>query len=186
MAGVIIGNFPPAGWMPEQGIAAVADSVVRAPLGAIFSVKDTNDNWSLVAYYQAGATILQGDALQHDTSQYKTYRMVQASIGLTTASGGIVGLIPRGFAAANVSNTGYYSYRYIMGYCPTIKFKSTVASNAICGIGSVTAGAVTSSVPYNGTLGDVIHNTLRLGVVYSLDVNAATAVNSGIIQAFML
>ena len=186
MAPKIVGSFPPTGFMPEQGIDEVADSTAKDTVGAIHTVYDsTNNNWSLVAYYQAGATILQGHALAHDQSQRKTYRLVQASIGLTLASGGNVGQIPRGFAAADVSNTGYYSYRYIAGYCPTMNFISGVASNQVLAVSGSIAGAMSPFI-VNATLSDATHATVRLGCVYALDNIAATGLNSGVIQTFML
>jgi hypothetical protein len=186
MTVTIVGSFPPTGFLDESGIASASHPAPKETVGTIHSVYDpSTNNWSIIAYYQAGATVLQGDALAHDQSQYGTYRMVQASIGLTLASGGNIGQIPRGFAAANVSNTGYYSYRYIGGYCPTIKFLSNVASNQVCAVAASIAGAM-SSYPANSSTAPASLVTTRLACVYSLDVNAATAVNSGIIQAFML
>lgn len=172
--------FPPGGGtVDENGIASTAHSAAKGTIGAVYTAWDSATNqWSMLAYYQAGATILQGDALIHDTSQYKSYRMIRAA----TANGGE---IPRGFAAANVSNTAYYSYRYIGGYCPTIKFGSGVASNALCALsGSFTAGMDDFAV--NATLGTSVFITARIGCVFCLDVMTTTGVNSGIIQGFLL
>ena len=179
MAGTIIGSFPPVNFLDEAGIAAAAHSTNKEPIGQVMAVLDqTTSNWSLVRYYQAGASILQGDALVHDDSQYKTYRLVRAS----TANSG---QIPRGFAAANVSNTAYYSYAYIAGYCPTIKFGSGVASNQVAALSaSFTAGLTKFNC--NATLGTSVFNTVFLACVYSLDVNTTTTVNSGVIQGFLL
>ena len=165
--------------MDEGGIAAARHATAKAPVGALFTVWDpTTQNWSVVAYYQAGATVLQGDALTQDDSQYKTNKLVRAT---TTYAG----QLPRGFAAANVSNTNYYSYRYIAGYCPTIKFGSGVASNQVAALSaSFTAGLTKHNC--NATLGTSVFATAYLACAYSLDVNTTTTVNSGIISGFLL
>ncbi len=179
MAGTIVGTFPPVGFLDEAGLATAAHSANKAPIGAMWTVTDqTTNNWSIVAYYQAGATIIQGDALVHDDTQYKSYRMKRASTDNQ-------GQLPRGFAAANVSNTAYYSYRYIAGYCPTIKFGSGVASNQVAALsGSFTAGLTKFNC--NATLGTSVAATVFLACVYSLDVNTTTTVNSGVIEGFLL
>ena len=180
MVAKIVGSFPPAGGFSEGGINTTADALPRSgvAVGGLYTVVDqTTLNWSIVAYYQAGATVVKGDTLAHDNSQYKTYRMITAAIATNALQ------IPRGFAAADVSNTGYYSFRYISGYCPTIKFLSNVASNQQCCVSGSIAGAM-SAYPGNASLSST--TTTPLNCVYSLDVNAATAVNSGIIQTFML
>lgn len=178
MTAKIIGSFPPVGVVSEVGIASTADATAKAPIGAMYTVQDdTNQGYfSIVRYYQAGATILQGDALTHDTSQYKPYRFLRTAV--TDA-----GLMPRGVAAANVSNTAYYSYCYISGYCPTIKFGSGVTSNSFNAVSGSFTGGFGSFGLYSTVSSNV---TVRLGVVYSLDVNTTTGVNSGIIQAFLL
>ena len=178
MAGVIIGSFPPCGFTSEETIPSMpAHASAILPVGAMYTVTSASQ-WSMIAYYQAGATITKGDALIHDTSQYKSWRLLRSA----TAN---EGQIPRGFAAADVNNTAYYSFRYIAGYCPTIKFLSNVASNQVTNMAGSQVGAM-SSFPGNGTLGTTASFTLHQAMVYSLDVNAATAVNSGIIQGFLL
>lgn len=179
MAGTILGTMPVVGFTDETGLASAAHSTAKAPAGATWTVWDpTTQNWSVVRYYQAGATVLQGDALVQDDSQYKTYKLVRAS----TANSG---QLPRGFAAANVSNTNYYSFCYIAGYCPTIKFGSGVASNQVAALSaSFTAGLTKFNC--NATLGTSVANTVFLACVYSLDGNTTTTVNSGIIQGFLL
>lgn len=179
MTAKIIGSFPPVGGtVNESGINTMAHATAQNPVGALYTVKDdtTDGLWSVVRYYQAGATILQGDALCHDTSQYKPYRFLRTP--LTEA-----GLMPRGVAAANVSNTAYYSFCYISGYCPTIKFGSGVTSNSFNAVSASFTGAFGSFGLYSTVSTNV---TVRLGIVYSLDVNTTTGVNSGIIQGFLL
>lgn len=181
MAGTPIGSFPPVGFLDETGLTSAAHATAKAPVGAVWTVWDpTTNNWSLISYYQVGATVVRGDALMHDSSQYKFYRLVAATTGNAAE-------IPRGFAAASVNNTGYYSYRYIGGYCPSIKFLSNVGSNQVTGLAGSIAAAM-SAYPANNTIAAVgaTSATMSYACVYSLDVNAATAVNSGIIQAFML
>ena len=179
MAVGIIGVTPVVGFTDETGIAATSHATAKAPIGAVYTAWDpTTTQWSLIRYYQAGATVLKGDALVHDDSQYATYRLVRAS----TVN---AGQLPRGFAAANVSNTGYYSFAYIAGYCPTIKYGSGPASNQVCALSaSFTAGLTKFNV--NATLGTSIFNTAWLACVYCLDVMTTTGVNSGIIQGFLL
>ena len=179
MVATILGTMPVVGFTDEAGIAATSHATAKAPIGAVYTAWDpATTQWSLIRYYQAGATILQGDALVHDDTQYKTYRLVRAS----TAN---AGQLPRGFAAANVSNTAYYSFCYIAGYCPTIKYGSGPASNQVCALSaSFTAGLTKFNC--NATLGTSVAATAFLACVYCLDVMTTTGVNSGIIQGFLL
>jgi hypothetical protein len=179
MTVTVIGSMPPVGFIDENGIAATSHATAKAPVGSVFTAWDpATNNWSVLAYYQAAASILKGDALTQDDSQYGTYKLVRAT---TTYAG----QLPRGFAAAAVNNTGYYSYRYIAGYCPAIKFGSGVASNQVAALSaSFTAGLTKFNC--NATLGTSVAATVFLACVYSLDVNTTTTVNSGIISGFLL
>lgn len=177
MAVTLVGFPPTGGYVNENGIASTSDSTARGPVGAIYTAWDSaTDNWSLVRYYQAGATIVQGDALAQDTASRKPYKFLR-----NTESG----ILPRGFAAANVSNTGYYSYCYIAGYCPTIKFGSGYASNTWFACTASFTGGL-SSYGLNATLGTSVFVTTRIGIVWSLGADSTTGVNSGIITGFLL
>lgn len=177
MAVALVGFPPTGGYVNENGIASTADSTARGPVGALYTAWDSaTDNWSIVRYYQAGATVLQGDALMQDTSARKPYKFLR-----NTADG----TIPRGFAAADVSNTNYYSYCYIAGYCPTIKFGSGFASNTFFALTASFTGGL-SSYGLNATLGTSVFVTTRIGVVWSLGTGTTTGTDSGIIQGFLL
>lgn len=179
MTVTLVGFPPTGGTLDENGLASQVHSTAKGPVGALYTAWDpATNNWSLVKYYQAGASIRQGDALVQDTSARNPNKFLQSPV---TA----VGQIPRGFAAAAVSNTGYYSYCYVAGYCPAMRFGSGWASNTFFALSGSATGALTS-YGLNATLGTSVFVTARMGIVYSLSADSTEGLGSGIIQGFLL
>lgn len=125
----------------SNDINLAVDSNVTFPRGvnvpgAIGFFKTSGDLWSLVKYYQANASVLKGAGLVRPVAASQGYVLQTAS---TTD---VNSFAVRGIAAANVSNTGYFSFAYIGGYCPDIIFGSA-ASGVSHGLSGSNAGAFT-------------------------------------------
>lgn len=95
------------------------------------------DKVSYVRLYKAGATITQGAPLTHANGL--VFETVNPNI-LFKASASQAGHPAAGIAAANVSNTGYYSWAYVYGYCPAARVSTAIASGAMLTIGGSTNG----------------------------------------------
>lgn len=124
-----MGTFLPfpavAGVNNESDIDEFVHATAKISPGTILFYREgTGDTakMSVVKYYKAASSIPQGVALVHDEA---------ASVNpnqLAKASTSNAGQLAAGIAAAAVSNTGYYSFCYIYGYCPAARVGTAVAS----------------------------------------------------------
>jgi len=101
--------------------------------GAISFHKTSADKWSILSYYQANASIVKGMGLVRPAAASQGYVLT------TAATADVDSYALKGIAAADVSNTGYFSFCYKGGYCPDIMFGSA-ASGTLHGLSGSTAG----------------------------------------------
>lgn len=166
----------------SNDINLVADSNVDFPRGvnvpgAIGFFKTSTDLWSLVKYYQANASIVKGTALVRPTAASQGYVLT------TAGTADVNGYTLKGIAAANVSNTGYFSFAYIGGYCPEIVFGSA-ASGVAHGISGSVAGQFTQ---YSSAGSTIALNTKPFFFpVTAFDVSVAATAVSGWISPILM
>ena len=175
-------NFPPAVRVtPDGGIASVADATAQNPAGAIYGYTDSSGRWSVVRYYKAAASIALGAWLQKDTAD----RLPDVLITGTTDSGEVGKGTCKGIAAAAVSNTGYYSFCYIAGYCPDAAMPTLYASNQPMRLGATYAGRF-ASCTVDGTNNVSISQEVVLWSLGLGAVSTANSTNSWIISGWLM
>lgn len=138
--------------------------------GAISFFKTSTDKWSLVKYYQANASIAKGVALVRPAAASQGYVLT------TAATTDVNSYALKGIAAANVSNTGYFSFAYIGGYVPDIVFGSA-ASGVAHGISGSVAGQLTQYSSAGSTI--AINTKPFFFPVTAFDVSVAATAVSG-------
>ena len=134
---------------------------------------------SVLAYAAANATIALGDALIHSAGFGATTFNSAGNLignGLDTsfvqkASTGVghskQAFLFAGVAAAPVSNTGAYFWRYISGYVPFAKCGSAIASGIQLVVAPSTTGVLGKSAFANATIVDA---TMTIPVGYTLQL----------------
>jgi len=162
----IIGTNPPVARRSEFGAAieSTADTTAQAIAGQIAFAVDSSQRWSVLRYYQAAATIALGATLQKSLDTRDSNRLETASLDI----GG--GNACKGISAAAVSNTGYYSWAYVAGYCPDAAMPSTYASMQYMRLSATYAGRL-SSANVNAT---VAHEATWLTHVIAISLGAHT------------
>jgi hypothetical protein len=144
-------NILPPVKLVTGNIATTADSwaagqtMTNVP-GAIAFHKTDANKWSLLKYYQANASISKGFGLVRPAAATAGYVLAHA------ATTDVNSYALKGIAAADVSNTGYFSFAYIGGYCPDIKFNSGAASGQIFGLSGSIAGWFGSTASAGSTI----------------------------------
>lgn len=133
--GTFIGDLPLVGKNTEVDVTSyVAVATAEVDPGTIQWYKDSSNRVSALRYYQAAATVSQGAPLVKDTTSRTAYQMKMS----TTAEGGLNACL--GIAAHAVSNTGYFGWSFISGYCPVAAINSGYASNQMLRISGTTTG----------------------------------------------
>jgi hypothetical protein len=94
----------------------------------------------------------------------------------------------KGIAAAAVSNTGYYSFAFIAGYCPAIRFPSTHDTNVPYRLGTGGAGSGYLQAMLNATTGNATYPKAAHAVALALAsaADSGTIVDAGLIYGWLL
>lgn len=160
-----LGTLSPVGRNDESDIDDAAHSTAKDSVGALrlIRVSESSPYYSVIKYYKAMATVSKGMALIRDTAAANPNNLKHAA----TANGQ---QLPAGIAAADVSNTGYFSYAYIYGYCPAAKVGTSLASDTPLKLGASIAGYL-SVLQANATLVDA---TVPVFFAENLGLNAGT------------
>lgn len=176
-----LANFPPAGKVSAAAITSVSDSTQQNPL-SIFGYVDSSGRWSVVKYYQSAASIRQGAVLQHALGS-AAYVLREAVLAQTEA-----GDTCRGIAAAAVSNTGYYSFAFVAGYCPAIFFPSTHDTNVPYRMATGGAGSGYLQAMLNATYGSSTSpkNPLAVAIALASAADSGTIVDAGLIFGWLM
>ena len=137
---------------------------------------------SVLAYAQALASIPFGQALIHTAGfGATTLNSANASVGngidtgfvqtagTASAHSGQTFLFA-GIAAASVTNTGAYFWRYVSGYVPFAKCGSAIASGVALYTAPSTAGVLGKSAFANAT---IVNATVAIPVGYTLQLTDA-------------
>ena len=142
----MIGVPAPVSRNDETDIDDRVDSEEKEGLGTLrlARLSGSSPYYSVIKYYKAAASIVKGKALVKSTASANPNLLITAA---TTNKGDL----PSGIAAANVSNTNYFSYAYVYGYCPGAFVGTAIASDLRLGLGGTTAGYLTSEFA-NATL----------------------------------
>lgn len=174
----LIGGLPPAAKLTAT-IDTVADASAQATPGQLCYSKTSGDKWSLYRYYKAAATILKGKGLVVDMAAADPNTLI------TGATTDVNSYAARGVAAANVSNTGYYSWAVIGGYAPDVRFNSGYASGIFFGLSGSQAGDWGSAASAGSTI--AVNTKPFFFPVMSLDAGHADggSTNSGLISPVM-
>lgn len=183
-AGFVGVNPPAARVTNDGGIASQTDSSQQNTPGQIAFYRDASKRWSVLKYVQAFASIVKGNVLQQVNPAEATTGGV-SSAGLsqdpnvvTTASIGFFNNNPcRGIAAAEVSNTGYWFWAYIAGYCPDAAMPSIYASGQHLRMSATYAGRL-SSAQLNASFACVGATIPIQAVAISLGANTISTANS--------
>ena len=174
-----LGTLQPVGRNDENDISSKAEATATDGLGNLRLVRKSSGSpyMSIVRYYQAGATIRQGAPLTHHPSL-----SVDPNV-LYEASTSQAGFLAAGIAAANVSNTLYFSYAYVYGYCPGARVATALASGI-----TLTIGATTAGVAYLGEASTASNNPSLTRMAFAMNqfANTDIATLSSIIITTML
>lgn len=175
-------NFPPAGKVTAAAITSVSDSTAQNPVGAIYGYTDSSGRWSVVKYYQAAASVRQGAVLQHAIGSAANV-LREAVLSQTEA-----GDTCRGIAAAEVSNTSYYSFAFVAGYCPAIRFPSTHDTNVPYRMATGGAGSGYLQALLNATYGSSTSPKAPQAVALALAsaADSGTIVDAGLIIGWLM
>lgn len=156
----------------EAWPASIADSAAQNEAGTVVWAKDGAGRTSLLKYYKAAATIAQGQTLGQDPGSRNPYQVEAAS---TTIGGQN---LFKGIAAANVSNTGYYFWAYVGGYCPAAAMPTNYASMQPMRLSATYTGRLSSAAINASHASDATSLTHVIG--YSLSAeSASTAASTG-------
>jgi hypothetical protein len=138
--------------------------------------KDAQGQISWLAYTQAQASIVYGKALIRAagfavtatgvaSTQVKSGYDCNVVVTATVTYGGYAGNFA-GVAAASVSNTGAYFWRYISGFVPEALCATAAASGAVIMLSGSVAGNLTPPPVVNATLTGTSQQTV--GVMLGL------------------
>lgn len=189
-----IGVNPPAARMTADGateqarLAATVDSAQKNMPGHIAFFKDSAGRISVLKYVQALASIVKGTVLMNVIASEATTGGV-ASDGLSQSphlvTAATIGLhnvnMCKGIAAAEVSNTGYWFWAYIAGYCPDAAMPTSYASGQPMKLSGTYAGRLSSamvnaSLTCTGASGAWNIVAMSLGVSSSANANSTGSV----------
>lgn len=148
-----IGVNPPAARVTsDAGISSQADAGQKNMPGQIAFYKDSSGRISVLRYVQAFASIVKGAALMQvplaeaTTTGISSAGLANDPVVLHTASVAIGGQnMCKGFAAADVSNTGYWFWSYIAGYCPDAAMPTAYNSGQPLRLSASYAGRLSSA-----------------------------------------
>jgi hypothetical protein len=185
-----IGVNPPAARLAFDGateqarVALAVDSAQRNMPGHIAFFKDSVGRISVLKYMQAFASIPKGAAVMNVNPAEATTGGVSSSAFsqdpqvVTIASIGFHNFnICKGIAAAEVSNTGYWSWFYISGYCPDAAMPTSYASGQFMKLSGTYAGRLSSAIA-NASLTCTGATGAWHIVAMSLAVNSSASANS--------
>lgn len=151
-AGFVGVNPPAARVTNDGGIASQTDSTRKNGPGQIAFYRDSKGRWSVLKYVQSFASIVKGSvitqvhAAEATTGGVSGFTLSQDPNVVTTASvGQATNLTPAGIAAAEVSNTGYWFWSYIAGYCPDAAMPTLYASGQPLRMSATYAGRLSSA-----------------------------------------
>lgn len=147
-----IGTLQPVMRNDENDIDDLVKSTDTVGAGTLRLIRNSASSpyYSVVKWYKAGASITKGAALVHDIAlSVDPNQLYKAS---TTQAGWLAA----GIAAAAVSNTGYFSYCYVYGWCPSAIVGTAIASAQILtiagtnnGLGALSIATSTTAVNTN-------------------------------------
>lgn len=176
-------NPPIAKVNHDSGIASQVDSTAQVTAGHIAFFKDSSNRWSMLKYYEAGASILQGAALVQDTAARDPNQLITAATDHAN-----VGNVCKGIAAAAVSNTGRYSWAYIAGYCPDAAMPTNYASNQFMKLSATYAGRLSSAIvnASNACTGGTLSQHVVAWSLGAAAVSTANSTNSVVLCGLLL
>lgn len=177
----IYGSTPTATILGSYPLAGIVDASAQAVPGLVAWYKDSVGRISVLAYAQAQGSIPLGAPLVHQAGFATTLN----SAGVSTQNGLDTGFVQvatttfggradvfAGVAAANVSNTGYFFWRYINGYVP----QALCGSNIISGNPIILSATGTGGQFGSNTLGNAtLTGTTFYPVGYTLMLSSNTA-----------
>ena len=180
-----IGVNPPAARLTGDGatsqakLAASVDSSQKNMPGHIAFFKDSQGRISVLRYLQAfasipkGATVTNVNATEATTGGVSSSGFSNDPNVVTVASIGFSfhQNIGKGISAADVSNTGYWSWYYIAGYCPDAAMPTAYASGIAMRLSATYAGRL-SSAQVNASFA-CVGATIPINVV-AVSLGAAT------------
>lgn len=185
-----IGTNPPAARLTGDGtteqarLAATVDSSQKNMPGHIAFFKDSVGRISVLRYLQSLASIPKGAALMNvnpaeaTTGGVSSDGLSQSPTLVTVASIAFWNQnICKGIAAAEVSNTGYWFWSYIAGYCPDAAMPTAYASGQAMGLSGTYAGRL-SSARVNASLVCTGGSGAFHVVAISLGANTVSTANS--------
>lgn len=181
----IYGSTPTATALGSYPLIGIVDASAQATPGLVAWYKDNFGRISILAYAQAGASIPVGAPLAHQAGFATTLNSAGVStqngidtgfvLQTTTAQGGRQDIFA-GVAAANVSNTGYFFWRYVSGYVPQALVGSIIASGNMLVVSGSTAGQLGSNTLGNATTTGTTY--FPVGYMLQLASNAAGTIAS--------
>ncbi len=148
----LIGTPPVVNRRSLSDINLTVDSTAQESQGQVSFFYDPTGNgrWSAVKYYKSGASVRLGAVLKQDTAVRDANQFIETAV--TDARQNVA----LGIAAAAVSNTGYFSYCYVAGYCPEALMPTTQGSGQYLTLSGTEAGKLTSAYN-NATLGNATY-----------------------------
>jgi len=179
-----IGVNPPAARVTTDGatsqarIASQVDATAKNLTGHVAFFKDDSGRISVLRYVQSIATIAKGAALMRlgtDGAGLLSSRNPWV-VGAATIGVGELNVCA-GFAAADVSNTSYYFWSYISGYCPDVAMPTSYASGSLMKLSATYAGRLSSAIinASNACTGGTLAQHI---VAISLSANSSASANS--------
>jgi hypothetical protein len=170
----------------QARIAAQVDSTAQTELGTVAFFKDDSGRVSVLRYVQAWASVPLGAVLMHQAGGATTVNSAGVStlggrdpafVDVATLGLAVAPNLCAGIAAAAVSNTGYYFWSYIAGYCPDAAMPTSYASGQPMRISATYTGRLSSS-QINASFACVGATIPIYAVAHSLMVNSAATANS--------
>lgn len=168
----------------QARLAATVDSAQKNMPGHVAFFKDDSGRISVLRYLQAFASIPKGAAVMNVIASEATtggvssagfsqdpHMVTIATIGLHNVN------MCKGIAAAEVSNTGYWAWYYIAGYCPDAAMPTSYASGQPLKLSATYAGRLSSamvnaSLTCTGASGAWHIVAIALGVASSASANS--------------
>ncbi len=198
-----IGTNPPAARVTGDGateqarVAATVDTAGHKNMpGQIAFFKDSQGRISVLRYLQAFASVPKGALVTHvNPTEATTGGVSSAGFSqdpnvVTVASIGFAyhQNIGKGISAAEVSNTGAWSWYYIAGYCPDVAMPTAYNSGLAMRMSATYAGRL-SSAQVNASFA-CVGATIPINIVaISLGqhtVSTANSTNSAVICGWLL
>lgn len=195
-----IGVNPPAARITADGtteqarVAATVDSSQKNMPGHIAFFKDSTGRISVLRYVQAFGSIVKGTLLMNvnpaeaTTGGVSSLGFAQDACVVTPASIAWWNQnICKGIAAADVSNTAYWFWAYVAGYCPDAAMPTAYASGQAMTLSGTYAGRLSSarsnaSITCTGASGTMHIVAISLG---ANTVSTANSTNSVQIQGWL-